>query len=53
MSVYTKQILFVVVAIGLVGAIGIWNPDAQRLLGMFALGWMMMDIARTVFPENK
>ena len=52
MSVYTKQLLFVVVGISLVGLIGIWNADAQRLLGMFALGWMMMDIARSVFPEK-
>ena len=52
MSQYTKQILFVVVAISLVGLIGIWNETAQRLLGMFALGWMMMDIARSVFPEK-
>ena len=52
MSQYTKQLLFVIVAIFLVGLIGIWNPDAQRLLGMFALGWMMMDIARSVFPEK-
>ena len=52
MSVYTKQLLFVVVGISLVSAIGIWNETAQRLLGMFALGWMMMDIARSVFPEK-
>lgn len=53
MSVYTKQLLFIVVGIFLIGAIGIWNADAQRLLGMFAVGWMLVDIARDVFPENK
>ena len=53
MSVYTKQLIFVAVSILLVGLIGFWNPIAQQLLGMFAIGWMMMDIARDVFPENK
>ena len=52
MSVYTKQILFVVVGIFLISLIGIWNETAQRLLGTFALGWMLMDIARAVFPEK-
>ena len=52
MSQYTKQLLFVIIAIFLVGLIGIWNADVQRLLGMFSLGWMMMDIARSVFPEK-
>ena len=53
MSVYTKQLLFIVTGIFLIGAIGIWNADAQRLLGMFAVGWMLVDIARDVFPESK
>ena len=52
MSVYTKQLLFVVVGIFLISLIGIWNETAQRLLGTFALGWMLMDIARAVFPEK-
>jgi Na+-transporting methylmalonyl-CoA/oxaloacetate decarboxylase beta subunit len=53
MSVYTKQLLFAVVGLIILGVIGFWAPDVQRLLGMFAIGWMMMDIARDVFPEEK
>ena len=53
MSQYTKQILFIVVGIFFIGLIGVWNETAQRLLGMFAVGWMLVDIARDVFPENK
>ena len=53
MSVYTKQLLFAVSGLILVGVIGYWSPDVQRLLGLFALGWMMMDIARGIFPEGK
>lgn len=53
MSIYTKQLIFALVGILLAGLIGIWNADAQRLLGMFAIGWMLMDIARDVFPEGK
>ena len=52
MSQYTKQLLFIVVGIFLIGLFGVWAPDAQRLLGMFAFGWMLTDIARNVFPEN-
>ena len=52
MSQYTKQLIFVLIGILVVGSIGIWNETAQRLLGMFALGWMLTDIARTVFPEK-
>lgn len=53
MSVYTKQILFMVVGLLVVGLLGVWNPLVQRLLGMFAVGWMMVDIAKAVFPEGK
>ena len=53
MSVYTKQLLFIVTGIFLIGLFGVWAPDAQRLLGMFAFGWMLTDIARDVFPEGK
>ena len=53
MSVYTKQLLFAISGILLAGLIGVWNVEAQRLLGLFAIGWMAMDIARDVFPENK
>ena len=53
MSQTTKQLLFIVVGILLIGTIGIYNEVAQRLLGMFALGWMLTDIARDVFPEVK
>lgn len=53
MSIYTKQLIFALAGILLAGIIGIWNTEAQRLLGLFAIGWMMMDIARDVFPENK
>lgn len=53
MSVYTKQLIFALAGILLVGFIGIWNVEAQRLLGLFAIGWMLMDIARDVFPEKK
>ena len=53
MSVYTKRILFAVVGLATLGSMGIWAPYAQQLLGMFALGWMLMDIASDVFPEVK
>ena len=53
MSVYTKRLLFGLVGLVVLGAVGVWAPDAQRLLGMFALGWMLMDIASDVFPEGK
>lgn len=53
MSVYTKQLLFAVAVLMIVGAVGFWAPDVQRLLGLFAIGWMLMDIARDVFPEEK
>jgi len=53
MSAYTKQLLFAVAGLIILGAIGFWAPDVQRLLGMFAIGWMLMDIARDVFPEGK
>ena len=53
MSQYTKQILFILTGIVLVGAVGIWNETAQRLLGLFAFGWLLADIARDVFPEVK
>lgn len=53
MSAYLKQILFISVGILLVGLIGVWNETAQRLLGLFAFGWMLSDIARTVFPVKE
>jgi hypothetical protein len=53
MSVYTKQLLFAVAGLVIVGAVGVWAPEVQRLLGLFALGWMLMDISRGVFPEEK
>ena len=53
MSVYTKQLIFILVGILLIGFVGVWNETAQRLLGLFAFGWMLTDIARDVFPENK
>ncbi len=52
MSQYTKQLLFAVIGLILLGLIGIWSPDAQRLLGCFAMGWMLIDIARIVFPAQ-
>lgn len=52
MTNYTKQLLFIVAGILLVGLIGVWNETAQRLLGMFAVGWMLTDIARDIFPEK-
>lgn len=53
MSQFTKRLLFALTGLAVLGGIGFWNPDAQRMLGMFALGWMMMDIAGSVFPEGK
>ena len=53
MSQTTKQLLFVLAGILVVGVVGIWNPTAQRLLGLFAFGWMLSDIASDVFPESK
>jgi len=53
MSVYTKQLLFAVAGLIFVGVVGFWAPDVQRLLGLFAIGWMLMDISRDVFPEEK
>ena len=53
MSVYTKRILFAVAGLVILGLVGVWAPEAQRMLGMFALGWMLMDIAGDVFPEVK
>lgn len=52
MSQYTKQLLFVVVGILAIGLVGVLNTDVQRLLGLFAFGWMLMDIARDVFPAQ-
>ena len=52
MSQYTKQIIFIIAGILVVGLIGHWNETAQRLLGLFAFGWMLSDIARTVFPAQ-
>ena len=53
MSVYTKRILFALAGLLVLGGIGIWNTEAQRLLGCFAMGWMLMDIASDLFPEVK
>lgn len=53
MSQYTKQILFMVVGIFLVGLIGVWNETAQRLLGLFAFGWVLADIAGAIFPVKR
>lgn len=53
MSIYTKRLLFIVPCLLLVGLIGAYNETAQRLLGLFAFGWMVSDIAQTVFPEGK
>ncbi len=52
MSPYVKQILFIVTGIFLVGLVGVWNETAQRLLGLFAFGWMLSDIARAAFPSD-
>jgi hypothetical protein len=52
MSVYTKRIIFALVSLVVLGAVGVWAPEVQRFLGMFALGWMLMDIAGSVFPEG-
>ena len=52
MSQYTKQLLFVAAGILAIGLVGVLNTDVQRLLGMFAFGWMLTDIARTVFPAQ-
>jgi hypothetical protein len=53
MSVYTKQLLFAVAGLIIVGVVGYWSLEVQRLLGLFAIGWMLMDISRDVFPEEK
>ena len=53
MTVITKRILFAVVGLVVVVTIGIWAPEVQRLLGMFGLGWMVMDLATDIFPEVK
>lgn len=53
MSQISKRLLFVLAGIFVVGLIGVWNETAQRLLGLFAFGWMLSDIAFTVFPETK
>lgn len=53
MNVYAKRIVFAVAGLVLLGLLGVFSPDAQRMLGMFALGWMLMDIATTIFPENR
>ena len=52
MSPFSKRLLFVVVGCSLLGLIGVWNQLAQLMLGQFALGWMMFDIAQSVFPEK-
>lgn len=53
MSIYTKRILFALAGLVVLGGVGVWAPEVQRMLGMFAIGWMMMDIAGSVFPEVK
>jgi Na+-transporting methylmalonyl-CoA/oxaloacetate decarboxylase beta subunit len=53
MSIYTKRILFALAGLIILGLIGVWSPEAQRLLGCFAMGWMLMDIAIDIFPEVK
>jgi hypothetical protein len=53
MSVYIKRILFGVAGLVVLGSIGVWNPEAQRLIGCFAMGWVLIDIASGLFPEAK
>ena len=53
MTVITKRILFVAAASLILVSIGIWAPGVQRFLGMFGLGWMVMDLATDIFPEVK
>lgn len=53
LSVLTKRILFAIVGLSLLGVIGYLYPEVQHFMGMFALGWMMMDIAQAIFPEVK
>ena len=52
MSPYVKQLIFIVIGIILIGLLGVWNETAQRLLGLFAFGWLLADIARDVFPAG-
>lgn len=53
MSQYTKQFIFVLAGIVLITLIGVWNPTAQQMLGLFAFGWLLSDIARAAFPVEK
>ena len=53
MSQYTKQLLLILSGIILVTLIGVYNETAQRLLGLFAFGWVLSDIARWAFPVEE
>ena len=53
MSVFAKRIIFALVGLVLISVIGIYEPNAQKMLGMFALGWLLMDVAIMVFPEKR
>lgn len=53
MSSHLKQLTFIITGMLVVGAFGYWSPGALQLLGLFAIGMMLTEIARTIFPENK
>jgi hypothetical protein len=49
MGYFYKQLLFVVVAIGVIFAL---PAKISHLIGLFAIGWAVADFAQVLFPRK-
>jgi hypothetical protein len=49
MVYFYKQLLFVLVAIGVIFSM---PTDVRYFLGVFAIGWVVADFARVLFPRK-
>lgn len=50
-TLYMKRLAFTIITMVLL--VFALPPMVMQLLGMFAIGWLLPDIAKAVFPENK
>lgn len=50
MDYFYKQLLFVVVAITVLAVV--IPAEVRNILGTFAIGWVLADFARVLFPRK-
>lgn len=51
MDAFYKQLLFVMVSIGVMALL--LPAEARSIIGNFAIGWVLADIAIKIFPREE